>query len=224
MKQTAFGVCLAGLLVFGSVSACSSSSVDGGNKGGTGAILGGSSAGGTAGSGGAPSNNGGTTSPAAGTSSTAGTGGSGLCAGKSITCIDAMTAKGCDPATGMDVTANCAEEFAKDGLISDGCTMEATGSGCTIDGGSDVPCWLGAQGIAVCSDLTDDQLLGVYVNCFNKDAEVTPVVTCVADFVDEVAMEVDCAGAEAACAQGAGGAPPDGAGGAPPDAAGGAGP
>jgi hypothetical protein len=195
-------------------SACSSTSTNDDEKGGSGAVI-------TAGSGG--------TGGTAGASSTAGTPGGGTagsavvgCPGMPVTCVDAMNAQACNPDTNMVETVNCKDEFAKSGLISAGCTTDPSGSGCTVDGGADETCWNGAQGIAVCADLDDQQFLNAYVNCFNDVPEARTLLTCIADFVDVDAMSVDCEGAEPVCApEGAGGAAPDGTGGAP-DGAGGA--
>jgi hypothetical protein len=115
----------------------------------------------------------------------------------------------------MVETINCKDVLAEAGLISNGCMTDATGSGCTIDGGSDTTCWDGANGVAACAQLTDDQFINAYVDCFTDMNEIRPLLTCVAKHVDAEALTVDCAAAEAECApMGAAGAP-DGAGGAP---------
>jgi hypothetical protein len=221
------GLSLSVLMALGSTVACSSDKVDGENKGGTGAVI----SGGTGAASGGPSNNGGTSSSTAGTSSstagttssggTGGTGGGGgtaggLCAGKSVTCIDDMTAKGCDPTTGMDITGNCTEEFAKDGIVSNGCTTDADGTGCTVDDFSDMGCIDGTGPFAACEDVADEDLLNVYVACFHDIQGLHAIIPCFANHVDETTTPptVDCDAAYAACVPGAGGAP-DGAGGAP---------
>jgi hypothetical protein len=221
------GLSLSVLVALGSTVACSSDKVDGGNKGGTGAVISGGSGGSGAASGG-PGNNGGmtsstagTTSSTAGTTSSSGTGGSGgtaggLCAGKTVSCIDAMTAKGCDPETGMDITGNCAEEFAKDGIVSNGCTTDADGTGCTVDDFSDMGCLDGTGPFAACEEVPDEDLLNVYVACFHDIQGLHSIIPCFANHVDDTTTPptVDCDAAYAACVPGAGGAP-DGAGGAP---------
>jgi hypothetical protein len=209
-----------GILVgLAGMSACSSTSTNDNEKGGSGAVItagsGGTGTGGTGGTGGAST---------AGTPS-GGTAGSPVvgCPGMPVTCVDAMNAQACNPDTNMVETVNCKDEFATSGLISAGCTTDPAGSGCTIDGGADETCWNGAQGIAVCADLNDDQFLGAYVNCFNDVPEARMLLTCMADFVDVEAMTVDCDAAQPVCLpEGAGGAAPDGGGGAAPDGAGGA--
>ena len=220
--RTMVGLSLSVLLGLGSTAACSSDKVDGENKGGTGAVI----SGGSDGTSGSPSNNGGTSSSTAGTSSstagtsssTAGSGGTagGLCAGKTVSCIDAMTAKGCDPTTGMDITGNCAEEFAKDGIVSNGCSTDAEGTGCTVDDFSDMGCLDGTGPFAACEEVSDEDLLNVYVACFHDVEGLHAIIPCFANHVDETTTPptVDCDAAYAACVPGAGGAPA-GAGGAP---------
>ena len=215
--RTMVGLSLGVLMVLGSTAACSSDKVDGENKGGTGALIGGSAG---SGSGGTTSTSGGTTSSGAGTTSTAGTGGTAadLCAGKPVSCIDAMTAKGCDPDTGMDITGNCAEEFAKDGIISAGCSTDADGTGCTIDDFSDMGCLDGTGPFAACEEVPAADAINVYVACFHDLQGLHEIIPCFANHVDETTMPptVDCDAAYAACvpgAPGAGGAS-DGAGGA----------
>lgn len=205
------------LLGLAGTSACSSTSTNDEQKGGTGAVIsagtGGSSAAGAVSAGGATNN------PSGGTGGGAIVG----CPGMPVTCLDATSAQACNPTTNMVDTINCKDDFAESGLISNGCTSDATGSGCTIEGGADETCWNGAQGIAVCAELTDNEFLGVYVDCFNDEADIRPLLTCIADFVDTAAKMVDCDGAEVACLpDGAGGAPTDGSGGAPTDGSGGA--
>jgi hypothetical protein len=199
-------------------SACSSTSTNDEHKGGSGAVI----TAGTAGSGavitGGTSAGGTTGNPGGGTAGGAVVG----CPGMPVTCVDAASALACNPTTNMAETVNCKDAFAESGLISNGCTTEATGSGCTIDGGANETCWKGSQGVAVCADFTEDEFLGVYIDCYNDMNDVRPILTCIADFVDTAAKTVDCDGAEAACAPAAGGAGPDGGGGAGPDGAGGA--
>jgi hypothetical protein len=222
------GLSLSVLLALGSTAACSSDKVDGENKGGTGAVLSAGSGGASAGT----SNNGGTANSTAGTSgstagsssSGSGSGGSsgsggtagGLCAGKSVSCVDAMTAKGCDPETGMDITGNCAEEFAKDGIVSNGCATDAEGTGCTVDDFTDMGCLDGTGPFAACEQVPDEQVLSVYVACFHDVQGLHAIIPCFANHVDETTTPptVDCDAAYAACVPGAGGAPA-GAGGAP---------
>jgi hypothetical protein len=209
------GLSVGVLVGLAGTSACSSTSTNDEQKGGTGAVI----TAGTGGSTAAGAAAGGTANNPSG-----GTGGGAVvgCPGMPVTCLDATSAQACNPSTNMVETVVCKEEFAKSGLISNGCTTDATGSGCAVDGGENETCWTGAQGIAVCAELDDNQFIGVYVDCFNDDPDIRPLLTCIADFVDTAAKLVDCDGAEAACLpDGAGGAPTDGAGGAP-DGAGGA--
>jgi hypothetical protein len=216
------GLSLSVLMALGSTAACSSDKVDGESKGGTGAVISGGS-GGSGGSGSSTAGSAGSTAGSAGStagsgSSTAGSAGTagGLCAGKTVSCIDPMTAMGCDPTTGMDVTGNCAEEFAKDGIISNGCTTDADGTGCTVDDFSDMGCLDGTGPFAACEEVPDDELLNVYVACFHDVQGLHAIIPCFANHVDDTTMPptVDCDAAYAACVPGAAGAPA-GAGGAP---------
>lgn len=226
MIRTAASVTISAALfaILASSSACSSTSTNDDDKGGTGSVLGGSG-GSASGSGGVGNTTGGT-SPGAGTTSTAGTGG-GLCAGRPVMCVDAMTAKGCDPDTGMDIMGNCAEEYAKDGFLSNGCSTTADGTGCTVDGVLDQECQKGAEPFAVCAGLTQDDIVSVYIGCFRDMNGAHSVIPCFADFVDEtdpMMPTVDCEAAGAACLpdMGGGGAGPDPGTGGAPDGAGGA--
>lgn len=209
--RTMIGLSLGVTLVLAGTAACSSKSVDDDddNKGGTGAII---TAGGGGTSAGTSSNTGGTGSNAAGTSSggassMAGTGTAGtatmpdLCAGKTVSCVDAMTARACDPETGMDVTGNCAEELAKDGLVSTGCSTEADGTGCTIDDYSDMGCFEGTEPFSVCAELGPEDALTVYVACFRDIEGLHAIIPCFADFVDDTVTPptIDCMAAETAC-------------------------
>lgn len=203
MMRTAFG--LMTVLSLG-VLACSSKAVDDDDDGKAGSAAGGMASG-TAGksSGGADtSGTGGVVgrSGSTGTSGATTTGGTdtGLCTDTAVVCVDADTASLCDPLTGETETANCKDAFAEDGLISSGCTTDDTGSGCTLDGLADADCEAGTPAFAVCQDLTQDDLINVYVNCFHDtDMIARQVVTCYTDYIDEAAMEVDCAAADAAC-------------------------
>ncbi len=115
-------------------------------------------------------------------------------------CVDDETASLCDPLTGVVETANCAEEFELDGLISNGCSVDEAGAGCTIDGLSDADCAAGTPPFAVCADATEDQLVDIYVACFKNNMDVAHmVISCYADYVDEEAKTVDCEAADAAC-------------------------
>jgi hypothetical protein len=158
-----------------------------------------SSGGATAGSAsGSPGRAGATAS--GGSPSTAGTNGAGGCTDPSIMCVDADTATACDPLTGEVQTANCAEEFALDGLISNGCTTDELGSGCTVDAFEDAECEAGMVPFAVCADLTQSDLIDVYVACFHDNLmQAHMAVSCYADYLDEEAMTVDCEAADAAC-------------------------
>jgi hypothetical protein len=207
MIRTVASVTITALLfgVLASSSACSSTSTNDDDKGGTGAVIGGSG-GSTSGSGGA-----GTT--AGTTTGTAGTD-TGLCAGKPRKCVDADTVEYCDSATGNVMTTMCAADYAEDGLVSKGCTADADGIGCTLDGLSDMACQKGAEPFAVCAGLTRDDLLSVYVGCFHDMNGAHTVIPCYSAFVDETDPEmpvVDCEAADAECLPdtGAGGAGPD---------------
>lgn len=191
--------------------ACSSKSIDddddpgssGSASGGTGSgssTTGGSNSS-TAGAGGVVGRAGSSATAGASTGGMA-TGGTpaGECAEATVTCVDDATASVCDPLTGETETANCAEELAKEGLISDGCTVDDTGSGCTIDGLSDAECEAGTPAFAVCAQATQDELLDIYVACFLNNMDVAhEAISCYADYIDEAAMTVDCEAADAAC-------------------------
>lgn len=214
MMRTAFG-----LMTFLSLGlclgACSSKSVDD-DDGKAGSANGGTSAGtaSTGGSNGNTSGAGGVVGQS-GSSSTAGTGGSaggttggsttggasaGDCVDDTVTCVDAATASVCDPLTGEVQTANCTEELAKDGLISNGCTMDATGSGCTVDDLADAECEAGTPAFAVCAEATEDQLIDIYVACFHNNEDIAhEAISCYADYADAEAGTVDCEAADAAC-------------------------
>jgi hypothetical protein len=224
MLRTTVGVSF--LVLFGVLSACSSKATDNDNGGGNGAVLGGS---GGSGSGGSSSNSGGsagtrantagTTAANGGTAATTG-GTNGLCSGDALTCIDDTMATFCDPDTGVEETFSCIEDAASIGFVSSGCTMGTglTEDTCAFDSVADAKCLKGAQGYAFCGGFTtNEQLLNIYINCFQDNNGGHTVVQCFADYVSPTMMaDTDCMAAEQAClglgAGGAGGA--DGAGGA----------
>jgi hypothetical protein len=115
-------------------------------------------------------------------------------------CLDEMTAQFCD-ASGEMMTANCAEVFAEDGLISNGCLSDAMGAGCTVDDVADMACGEGAGPFAFCNDLTEDDILDVYVGCFHDMNGAHTIIPCYADFVmgTEDMPTIDCDAANAAC-------------------------
>jgi hypothetical protein len=225
MLRTTVGWSLAFVVVLGAVAACSSKSTDEGTgKGGNGGIVGGSSNTGGTGGTGTIGNGAGTTSTGGGTTSTAGTG-TGACTDLSITCVDAVNASTCNATTGQIETFSCVEDGKGIGVISSGCTKDAiNGDSCALDDFADQPCWDGAQAAAYCENLTDEQLLNVYINCFQDNKGGHAIVTCFSKYVTPTMKTADnCLSAETACipgAVGAGGATgaggePAGAGGAP---------
>ncbi len=193
------------------MSGCSSEAVDGTEQD-PGGIIGGTggSAGTGAGSGGNTATDGGTSPSTAGSrntaagsggtgAATAGTGSGGGCQGEPVICVDAETAQGCDPATGITQTVNCAEELEKEGLMSNGCLADAEGVGCTVDGFLDEDCLAGTPPFAVCGDVSQDQLFGLYTTCYLDEMGAKAIISCYAEYLDEQEMTVDCAAAEAAC-------------------------
>lgn len=210
MMRTAFG--LVTLLSIG-LMACSSKSVDDDDENGkAGSAAGGTSAG-TSSTGGSNGNNNTSGSGSgsgtgggvaeAGSNSTAGTGGTPAgdgCTDTSVMCVDAETASLCDPLTGETETANCAEELAKDGLISNGCTVDEMGSGCTVDDLADAECAAGTPAFAVCAEATQEELIDIYVACFHNNQDIAhEVISCYAAYADVDAGTVDCMAADAAC-------------------------
>lgn len=223
MTRTALGLSFSVVLVLGSAIACGSSkSTDDktNSMAGNGSILAG-------GSGGGPSNSGGTANNGAGTSSggtragggATGTAGAnsagGKCADQTVTCVDATHAMGCNPDTGVVETFDCVAELKALGIVSSGCTKDATkGDSCAIDSFSDAACLDGTQRIAYCENATTEQALNAYVNCFNDYMGAHTVIPCFSQYVsDTMKTAGDCMNAESACfGIGAGGV---GAGGSP---------
>jgi hypothetical protein len=209
MTRSLIGWSLGLLGALSLMSGCSSEAVDGtepepgGIIGGTGgsADTGAGSGGDTATAGGtSPSAVGGTSPSTVGGSSTAaGTGSGGGCQGAPVICVDAETAQACDPATGVTQTVNCAEALEKEGLMSNGCLADAEGVGCTVDGFLDEDCLAGTPPFAVCGDLTQDELFSLYTTCYLDEMGAKAIISCYAEYLDEAAMTVDCAAAEAAC-------------------------
>lgn len=201
------------LLVAGGQAGCSGDSSSGkGNNGGGGAstagngtiITGGSSGAGTGGS------------RTGGTGGTAGTGATD-CANTPVVCVDAQTAKACNPDTMMDETITCEEDAKELGIVSSGCQGDATEGTCSIDGYADQACGDAFQGFAVCAQVPAEDTLNVYIACYLNTEGLHDVIACYRDYVDVAAKTVDCPAAEAACLPGEGGA------GNTPDPAGGAG-
>lgn len=230
MLRTTVGVSF--LVLFGVLSACSSKATDNDNGGGNGAVLGGSggsgSGGSSGGSGGSSSNSGGsagtrantagTTAANGGTAGTTG-GTNGLCSGDLLTCVDDTMATFCDPDTGVKETFSCIEDAASFGFVSSGCMMGTglTADQCAIESVADEKCLKGAQNYAFCGGFTaDDELVNIYINCFQDNNGGHAVVQCFADYMK---TDADCMAAEQAClglgAGGAGAGGADGAGGAP---------
>lgn len=223
MLRTTLG--LSFILVLGGLAACSSKSTDNGS-GGNGSIVGsggggGNSAGGTTGNGAGTSNaNAGNTST--GGSATPVAGSNGLCADSTITCVDTKQAKGCNPNTGVVETIDCVKEYAELGIESSGCSASGGGEGCDITDFKDAACLDGATLYATCVQGTNEDLLGLYIDCFQDYMGAHTPVTCLADYFSAAVSATDCQNAADACLAdlpGAGGAGADpgtpGAGGAP---------
>ncbi|HXK18407.1 MAG TPA: hypothetical protein VNG33_11420 [Polyangiaceae bacterium] len=231
MLRTTFGWSMTFVLVLGGVGggvACSSKSTDEGT-GGHGTTITGGSGNDTAGTGGTNGTTGGVANSGAGTTNTgksgsATTGGStvvgGACTDTAITCVDATMASGCNPDTGKVETFSCVDDAMALGIVSTGCVKDAlNGDSCDFTDFADMACADGAQAFAYCENLTDEQLLNVYINCFQDNKGGHQIVTCFNKYVTPtMKTSADCGNAENFCAPGAGGAPPDtgaaGAGGA----------
>jgi hypothetical protein len=216
MLRTTLG--LSFVLLVGGFAACSSKATDDGKgTGGNGAIVGGS--------GGTTGNGAGTTGVSGGkaTGGATGTGGNtGACTDETITCVDATMATGCNFITGVVDTFSCVDEAALQGFVSNGCTKDPTGDFCSIDDFSDAACKAGTAAAVFCENITDNQqIVNVYVNCFEDNNDARAIVTCFSNYVTPTMNTAnDCLQAEEACLSGAGGAGPDdtgsgGAGGAP---------
>lgn len=164
--------------------------------------------GGASGSGGLVDGDGGSGGKTGGQAGGTGTGASGStgvgggCAGTPVSCVDDETARFCNPQTNAIDTANCAEVWAEDGFLSNGCIENADGAGCPIDGFLDDDCNAGVSVIANCDPtVTTDDLYNIYVSCFHDAQGARETVTCLGAFIDESAQPptVDCQGAEAEC-------------------------
>jgi hypothetical protein len=238
MQRTTVGVSF--LVLFGVLSACSSKATDNNDgNGGNGTVLSGGSGGGAnggAGGGVTPSggtiSSGGTSSGGSGGTNASTTGGNagragatssagmnGLCADDTITCIDDAQATGCNPNTGSVEIIDCVEYYATLGVTSTGCSVTADGAGCDVTDFKDAACLAGAEAYAFCANASDQDLVSVYIDCFQDYMGAHTVVTCLGDYVSPtMMMDADCQNAVDACLAGAGGAgsgPGDGAGGAP---------
>jgi|GEM_PF-4029594 len=222
MLRTTVGVSF--LVLVGVMSACSSKPADTNGSGGNGAVLGGSSTGGSGGSGGTRAGTAGAGSGNGGTAANT-SGSNGLCPGDTVTCIDDTMATFCDPDTGVEEDFSCIDDAAEIGFVSSGCTMGTalTADKCTLESVADEKCFAGAQGYAFCGGFTsDDELLNIYINCFQDNNGGHAIVQCFADYVSEtMTADSDCMAAEEAClgigagGAGAGGGDAGGAGGAP---------
>jgi hypothetical protein len=215
MMRTAFDLSFSILLALSAIGGCSSKDVDDGGNGSAGTAGASSASAGSGNSGGSGNNSSGSGNNSSGSgnnssgsgntagsggsgTNTAGTGGSGPAC--PTVCLDEMTVEFCDN-TGAMMTANCTEIFAEDGLISNGCLSDATGEGCTIDDLADMGCAEGAAPFSFCNDLTEDDVLAVYVGCFHDMNGAHTVIPCYADFVmgTEEMPTIDCEAAAAEC-------------------------
>jgi hypothetical protein len=228
------------VLLVTSLLACSSKSEDEGtgNSGGSnGSIIGGaggrgsggsstssggsstSSGGSSTSSGGSSASNGGSAS-SAGTTSTAGSSSGGSCNGASVSCLDSSTAQGCNPDTGMLETVDCVAELEPLGVVSSGCTMDATGEGCDISGFKDEACATGVGALISCRYVLEADAFDYYVGCFLHDKnqngqDLHELITCVGTEITSAAPTTgDCTAATDTCVGSAVGAAGSGAGGA----------
>lgn len=140
-------------------------------------------------------------------SSDPGTGGSGTgsggstgqaCSGTAVKCVDATTVQFCNEAGSLE-TVLCKTGMEQEGIVSGGCESNAEGDGCTVDGFMDVDCQAGTPAFAVCADLTDKDLLDVYVACFQDLSAARSRVSCYQDYVNGSDLTVDCGAAVAVC-------------------------
>jgi hypothetical protein len=128
-----------------------------------------------------------------------GGGGSTLsCPGSPVRCLDEATAQYCDGATAQTVI--CADAMAQQGIVSDGCSSDARGDGCTVDAFMDPDCEAGAPVFAVCEGLAEEDLVKTYTACFQHVSSASEVIPCYQDFVDATGVTVDCPAAQVSCA------------------------
>jgi hypothetical protein len=189
MLRTIVG--LSFVLALASATACSSKSTDDGTfHGGNGAIVGGS---------GGTSNGAGAT--AGGKTGTTTGGMTGACTDETITCVDDTNATGCNFDTGKVDTFSCVEELAGLGIVSSGCTTDATGDFCSVDDFSDKACADGTAAFAYCENATtDEQVFNIYVNCYQDNMDGHTVIPCFAQYVTPtMKTSADCVMAEDAC-------------------------
>ena len=116
-----------------------------------------------------------------------------------LSCVDPATAQYCD--NGVLKIVDCATALAEQGIVSNGCSDDAAGPGCTIDGFLDADCEAGTPAFAVCAGLTEKDLVNTYVACFENANQASAVITCYRDYVDDVESLVDCSSAHTACTQ-----------------------
>jgi len=144
--------------------------------------------------------------PKLGASVGPGTGGTtgvdrGACSGTAVKCVDSKTVQFCNEA-GVLETVECKLGMAQEGILSNGCESDAAGDGCTVDGFGDVDCEAGASAFAVCAEMTEADLLDVYVACFLELETVGYAesrIACYGGYVNESDLTVDCGAAAAVC-------------------------
>jgi hypothetical protein len=143
---------------------------------------------------------GGETSSVGGTGSGGSTGGgpSLACPGAPAHCLDATTVEYCDGSAARVIA--CAVVMAEQGIISEGCTSDNLGDGCTVDGFLDPGCEMGAPVFARCEGLMEEHLVDTYVACFQNLSGASDVIPCYQDFVDATGVTVDCPAAQVSCA------------------------
>jgi hypothetical protein len=138
---------------------------------------------------------------AGGGSGGTGSGGGGstlTCPGSPVRCLDEATAEYCDGATPQTVI--CADAMAQQGIVSNGCSSDARGDGCTVDAFTDPECEAGAPVFAVCEGLSEEDLVKTYTACFQHVSGASDVIPCYQDFVDATGVTVDCPAAQVSCA------------------------
>lgn len=124
------------------------------------------------------------------------TGSSGQSCPMPMTCLDANTVRYCEGAQLIEVS--CSAELERQGIVSLGCADTAAGQGCTVDGFLDPDCEAGTPPFAACSGLIEQDLLSVYVACYQDTSGASMPVSCHADYQTPTGF-VDCSAARAAC-------------------------
>ena len=136
--------------------------------------------------------------PGPGDPGVGGTGAGGPTCPAPVSCLDEATAQRCNEQGELE-QVDCETAMEEQGIVSDGCSTDAEGSGCTIDAFLDPDCEAGTPAFAVCAGLEAKDLVNTYVACFQNLSDAAAVVACYPDYVNEAEKLVDCAGAQTAC-------------------------